>query len=254
VSKSHIYALVNTTSDALTQLATTFSPDEIAYIKRLLDCMFETNNTRQREIMAVSYRDAGRLAKAPRGAARQSQINNNADHPDQSTSQVEAAPVKGIDMNQSDNVLQQLVDQGFFRKSRVAQADYFSLAPRGLMELRAYLKETYNEPADPDDPDDEGIIRIRDCEGCREIVTVGVRCDDRNCGVRFHDACAAQYFRNLRGGRECPGCRTSWSGQLCVGPRAADVGGRPSAVGHSRMSGASERGYQDGEDEEEEDE
>jgi hypothetical protein len=258
-SKAHVYALVNTTSDSLTQLATTFSPEEIAYIKRLLDCMFETNNTRQREIMAVSYRDAGRLAKAPRGSTqRQSQANLNPD--DQTQIETQAAPVKGIDMAQSDAVLQTLVSQGFFRKSRVAQADYFSLAPRGLMELRAYLKETYNEPSDPDDPDDsEPLIRIRDCEGCREIVTVGVRCDNRDCGIRFHDACAGQYFRNLRGGSgsECPGCKTTWSGDLAVGPRAADVGGHQrmsgAAVGSSRMSGVRTRDqHHDEEDEEDE--
>lgn len=235
ISKTATYALVNTASDPLTQLATTFTADEIAYIKRLLDAMFETNNTRIREILAVSIREARDLARP----SRQSQVGGR-----DRESQGQTGSRSYITIDKAEAVLEQLVSQSFFYKSRI---NYYSLAPRALMELRAYLKETYNEPPDPDDPEDEGIIRIKDCEGCREIVTVGVRCSNRECGVRFHDECAVQYYRRQRGdARKCPTCKQEWTGDLFVGERAAAVQRR--SVG-DRESGV-RRGLDDDDDEE----
>jgi hypothetical protein len=223
-NKNTVYALVNTTSDSLTQLATTFTPDAIAYIRRVLDCMFETNNTRNREIMAVSGIQASQLAKAP-NRSRQSQVHGD----DESSTQVDSA-TKGLTISESEKVLADLVDQDFFYKSR---SGYFSLAPRALMELRTYLKETYNEPAG-DEEDEPPIIRIRDCEICREIVTVGLRCNNRECNCRFHDSCAQQYFRSQRGNqRKCPKCKEEWLGDLFVGERAANTGQRRTTGGRS---------------------
>jgi hypothetical protein len=54
VSKERIWALVNSTSDALTQMATVRTADEIAFIKRVLDAMFETYNTERQEVMAIT--------------------------------------------------------------------------------------------------------------------------------------------------------------------------------------------------------
>ena len=248
LTKNITYALVNTTSDLPTQLATTFNADEIAYVKRILDAMFETNNTRNREILAVTTMQASDLSRAPR-RARQSQINGNDE--DSSTQAQPESSVKGLTLHEGEAVLAQLVHQQFFTKSR---SGYFSLAPRGLMELRNFLKDTYNEPANPEDPEDEPVIRVRDCEGCREIVTVGVRCDNRDCGVRFHDSCAAQFFRSQRGGvRKCSGCETEWTGELFVGERAAVAAAGRRSTGGGRVSGA--RGTQVfGDEEEEEDE
>lgn len=235
------YALVNTTSDALTQLATTFTADQIAYIKRLLDAMFDENNTRKREVMAVRSMRAIQLAKAPR-RDRQSQAGGDAD-----ATQLEAN-VKGISQIEADTVLATLVSQGFFHKSR---HEYYSLAPRALMELRAYLKETYNDPpAEDDDEDSEPTIRIRDCEGCREIVTVGLRCSNRNCDVRWHDSCATQYFNSQqRNARRCPKCKADWTGDQYVGERADRTQSRSSTGGRSSVAQRMNEDEEDDEDE-----
>jgi hypothetical protein len=215
------YALVNTTSDTFTQLATSFSPDEIAFVKRVLDAMFEVNITRTREVMAIKGMAATNLAKATRN--RQNQAVDADD---------ESAPaenIKSIKHDEAERVLLQLVTQGFFEKSRKG---YYSLAPRALIELRTYLKETYNElPAEDDDEDDAPpIIRIKDCEACREIVTVGLRCSNRECPIRWHDGCANQYFRGGRAAK-CPKCDTGWTGDVFVGERADRV--RASTAGRS---------------------
>ncbi|KAF2791329.1 hypothetical protein K505DRAFT_280960 [Melanomma pulvis-pyrius CBS 109.77] len=240
-TKTLTYALVNTTSDPLTQLATTFTSDEIAYVKRVLDRMFIDNNTRNASLMAVTSMQAAQLAKVSR--SRQSQVNGGREDAE-GASQMEAS-VKGISMPEAETVLGQLIAQQFFQKSR---GGYFSLAPRGLMELRSYLKETYNEPAD----EENGIaekIRIRDCEGCREIVTVGLRCSDRACGVRWHDLCAQQYFNGQRGGgRMCPRCGVDWAGNEFVGERVA-VGGQRRTTGAGGQSSQTRRDEYEDEDE-----
>ena len=224
-TKLTVYALVNKTSDSLTQLATKFSASEIAYIRRLLDYMFETNNTHTREVMAIKHTEASNLARISR-RNRQSQINGNAE--DGETSQPTDL---GISIPEADAVLLTLLHESFFQKS---PALYYSLAPRALMELRAYLKDTYNEDPSEGEPP---VIRIRDCEGCREIVTYGVRCNNRDCGVRWHDACANSYYRGRGGGnRKCPKCETECTGNVYVGERADRVGGRSSMGGDRRSA------------------
>ncbi|KAF2444798.1 hypothetical protein P171DRAFT_431600, partial [Karstenula rhodostoma CBS 690.94] len=223
------FALVNTTSDTFTQLATAFTPDEIAYIKRLLDAMFEENNSRTREIMAVKQMRANQLAKAP-ARNRQSQAATQLDADADEPTQVESN-IKSINHGECQRVLQMLVSQGFFQLS---SHHYYSLAPRGLLELRNYLKETYNElPAEDDDEESEPIVRIRDCEGCQEIVTIGLRCDNRDCGVRWHTRCANQFFGRQGSARRCPKCKTAWTGTTYVGEKADRVQPRSSTAGRS---------------------
>ena len=197
--------------------------------------MFETNNTHTREVMAIKHTEASQLAR-PSRRSRQSQANGNI--PDGEMSQVADT---GISIQEADNVLDALLNESFFQKSR---SGYYSLAPRGLMELGAYLKETYNEMADESE---EGvdIIRIRDCEGCRELVTHGIRCNNRDCEVRWHDACANSYYRGrTREQRKCPKCETECSGDVYVGERADKVGAR-SSTGGNRMSIQSRTEYMD---------
>jgi hypothetical protein len=230
------YALVNKTSDSLTQLATKFSAGEIAYIRRLLDCMFETNNTHTREVMAVKHAEATQLARLKK--SRQSQVNGDADgEATQSTD-------PGISIPEAEVVLRKLLDDAFLHLSK---AKYYSLAPRALMELRAYLKETYNEDASESE---NPVIRIHDCEGCQEIVTHGARCNNRDCAVRWHAACANSYYRARKeGNRKCPKCKTECRGDIMVGEGADKSGGRSSTGGGRRSTRAEEVDEEEEEDE-----
>ncbi|KAF2712370.1 hypothetical protein K504DRAFT_480055 [Pleomassaria siparia CBS 279.74] len=252
-TKTLIYALVNTTSDPLTQLATTFSPDEIAYIKRLLDAMFETYNSGSKEIMAVSSMQASQLAKAParnRQSQIQSQVVNGDAEEGHEPGQTQEASVKSVTLNDAAQLLDRLAEQHLFTKS---SRNYWSLAPRGLMELRSYLKETYNDAGDPENEIEE-IKRIKDCEGCKDIVTVGLRCSRRECGIRWHDGCARQYFAALRAdGRKCPGCGQAWVGDSFIGERVITGAGRASGsgAGAAGRSNGRREVVQEEEDEEE---
>lgn len=152
-----MYALVNTTSDALTQLATTYSADEISFIKRILDAMFDTNNTRRSEAMVVSSMQAMQLAKASSGDASRRESGN--------ATQSQGGAAQSLSMSQAETVLKQLVEEGWLEKSRKG---FYSLSPRGLMELRGWLVATYND----ENEDGRRMDKIKFCAACRDIITM----------------------------------------------------------------------------------
>ncbi|KAI9803132.1 MAG: hypothetical protein M1833_001203 [Piccolia ochrophora] len=156
--RMRIYALVNTTSDLITQLSTTYTADEIAYLKRLLDAMFETYNTQRQEVMALTSMQAVRLHKVPDGSAT----------PVAGASQSSGGQLTMIG---AERMLKNLVHEGWFEESR---SGFYSLSPRALIELRQYLLDTYNDPSE--EGDDGGReaehLKIKFCSACKELVTV----------------------------------------------------------------------------------
>lgn len=144
-----VWALVNNTSDPLTQLATTYTADEVAFIKRLLDYMFLTNNTVRTEGMCVAQLQAVGLHKAPT-------TRPATDEP----SQTQSAASQSLTMTQAEKTIRNLIEEGWFQKSRKG---YLTLTPRALMELRGWLAMEYN---------DEESTKIRFCAACKDMVTV----------------------------------------------------------------------------------
>ncbi|EAW12229.1 non-structural maintenance of chromosomes element 1 family protein [Aspergillus clavatus NRRL 1] len=214
-----VYALVNTTSDPVMQLATTYTADEIAFIKRILDAIFDTNNTRRSEAMVVSGIQAIQLAKASTDSTRR--VSGAA------TQQTQGGAAQSLTMSQAEMVLKQLVEDGWFEKSRKGN---YSLSPRGLMELRGWLVATYNE-------NDEGarVDKIKFCAACRDIITVGQRCENRDCLGRLHDMCTRNFFR-MRQAEQCPVCKAPWSGEKFVGERAITSMNNRSVQNNRRMT------------------
>lgn len=152
-----VYALVNTTDDALTQLATTYTADEIAFIKRVLNAMFDTYNTRRLEAMVITEMQAVQLARGqPAGSRRQS---------GNQTQQSQGGASQGLSMSQAETTMKHLLEDGWLEKSRKG---FYSLSPRSLMELRGYLVEMYNG----EDEDGRWVNKIKYCAACGEIVTV----------------------------------------------------------------------------------
>lgn len=206
VRKERIYAIVNTTSDPMTQLATLHSPDQIAFIKRVIDAMFETYNTRRMEVMCVDTLQANKFRHIPSPSGDESVVVDGEE-------QTQATQgVKGLRSTEVDKVMADMVEEGWFEKS---QHGFHSLSPRALLELRSWLIESYNDPdLGPDD-----WQRVKFCEACKEIVTVGQRCPDRDCNIRIHDICEDAFWRTRRN-KTCPKCSTPWSGKHFVGPKA----------------------------------
>ncbi|KAF2167711.1 hypothetical protein M409DRAFT_21864 [Zasmidium cellare ATCC 36951] len=216
VTRERIYALVNTTSDALTQMATVHTPDEIAFVKRVIDAMFDTNNTQRAEVFAVRSMDAVKLSKVPNSERRDSGQT-------QGRTQGEGA-VASLTMSQAEEVLSSMVEEGWFDLS---QKGYYSLTERSLMELRNWLLDMYNEDAEDAEDDEEPHLRIKMCAACRQIVTKGQRCPNLPCNVRLHEQCVNNMFRAQGGQRQCRECKTEWTEAPPVGEKAArNTGGR----------------------------
>ena len=133
----------------MTQLATTYSADEIGFLKRLLDYMFHTNNTVRTEGMCAAQLQAVGLHKAP--TARP--VTDDAP-------QTQGSASHSLTMTQAERMILNLIEEGWFQKSRKG---YLTLTPRALMELRGWLVIEYN---------DEGSPKIKFCAACKDMVTV----------------------------------------------------------------------------------
>lgn len=205
-TRERVYALINLTSDEGIKLATSHTPEEIAYVKRVLDAMFETNNKPRMEAMCVNNMDAVRLNKA--SGTRETQNGTS-----QATNQ-------GLSLRDAENMMVNLVDEGWLEKSRKG---FYSLSPRALIELRGWLVDTYNEPEPEGGDDDEQqhprYEKIKFCNACKEIITVGQRCADMKCPGRLHDICTQNFFR-LQKGNGCAVCKKEWDGKNFVGEKA----------------------------------
>jgi non-structural maintenance of chromosomes element 1 len=236
ITRERIYALINLTSDEGIKLATSHTAEEIAFVKRVMDAMFETNNKPKKEAMCVSNMDALRLNKP--SSTRDTQNG---------TSQ---ASGQGLSMKDAEAMMTNLVEEGWLEKSK---KNFYSLSPRALMELRGWLVDTYNEPELEEEDEDERQPRhekIKTCNACKEIITVGQRCVDLNCPGRLHDICTQNFFRMQRG-NACPVCKKEWDGKHYVGEKAITTGesylkGKRRSTNTRPAMASSER---DGEDE-----
>ncbi|KAK3996135.1 Non-structural maintenance of chromosomes element 1 [Cladorrhinum sp. PSN332] len=233
-----VWAFINAHSDPATMLATVRTPEEVAYIKRLLDAMFETYNTPRMEVMAVDEAQALKVSQPPRNRESAAHTQQNAEDEDGSR----AAANRGLMHSEVLSLLSSLVAEGWLEKS---QEGYLTLSPRSLIELWSWLVATYN---DKDLEDDWQNIKF--CESCKEIVTDGQRCSDVNCTIRLHDVCEDGFWRT-KPDRKCPKCSTLWDGSHFVGERAITSRsgfqrGRRGRRSNTRQSDV--RGDEDGEE------
>ena len=178
-SRKRIYAVVNLSSDPMTQLATTHSAEEISFLKRVLDAMFEKYNTTRQEIMAVTSMQALSYCKPSLEGRRQTQ----------NASETQGSLGQGLTLSDAERMLKMLVEEGWFEKSR---RGFFSLSPRALMELRQWLVDTYN---DIDDAEEDFVPKIKQCFACKNIITSVCSAPSRpnqsilsNQGCRDNDA------------------------------------------------------------------
>ncbi|PPJ57378.1 hypothetical protein CBER1_01427 [Cercospora berteroae] len=252
ISRQRIYALVNTTSDSLTQLATTHSPDDIAYVKRILDAMFDTYNTPRREIMAITSFQAGKLAKAPGGDVDRRDSGRH-----EETQQQTQSKNASLTQSQAEKVIESMVQEGWFEKTVIESRSgretvWYTASQRALMELQQWLVDAYNGDMEGEDDEEEPHQKIKFCKACAGIVTVGQRCPNLPCNIRLHEACVGKMFRAQRDSETCPACKTGWRDAPKVGIEAAKEqgggggsgGGRRSTNGVGSASGRRSNGTQ----------
>lgn len=224
-TREQIWALINAHSDPSTQLATSRNPDEIAFIKRVIDAMFETYNTQRQEVMAVTAAQARKVARPPVRNEQNPDVDG-----EEAQQQTQQASDRSLKHSEVERLLPSMVEEGWFEQS---DEGFYSLSARSIMELRTWLVEAYN---DPDAAADEWQ-RIKFCEACKDIVTVGQRCPERDCNIRLHDVCADAFWRTRRAGQVCPKCQTAWTGTNFVGERSVTE----TAAAHRRRASGPRR-------------
>ncbi|KAF4587301.1 Nse1 non-SMC component of SMC5-6 complex [Ophiocordyceps camponoti-floridani] len=198
LSKQRVYALVNTNSDPQTQLATTYNAEELAFIKRLLDGIFDKYNRPRMEVLAITEMQAIKFARPNRRPSQAGQTEPSTD--------------KGLKHSEVERVLAGLVDGGWLEKSR---SGFYSVTPRALLELRPWLIDMYNDA----DAGQDDWQRIKFCEACKDIVTAGLRCADPACTFRLHEICQEAFWR-VRRTTSCSKCEREWTGANFVGEKA----------------------------------
>ncbi|KAI2466159.1 Nse1 non-SMC component of SMC5-6 complex-domain-containing protein [Annulohypoxylon bovei var. microspora] len=210
-TKERVYALVNVAGDPPTQLATLRTPEEGAFVRRVIDAMFERYNTPRMEMCCLDGMQANKLRTAPRNEEEVVAAGGEGEN-GEGPSQMLVGSSRGLKSSEVENVMRNMVDEGWFERSAKG---FYSLAPRALIELRSWLVDAYNDA----EPEPGEWQRVKFCEACREIVTVGQRCAERDCNVRLHDICQDAFWR-MHGARKCPKCSKEWAGRHFVGERA----------------------------------
>ncbi|KAJ6262847.1 hypothetical protein Dda_1404 [Drechslerella dactyloides] len=237
------YSLVNSSDDEIIRLATTHTPDEISFFKRLLDDMFDVNNTIHAEIMAIKGMRAISLNKNP-PSERENRVVATQGANGEETTQVIAGAGIGLTKSEAEDCLARFVNEGWLERDG---AGYHFLSTRSLLELEPYLLATYN--VEEEEEHEDGTVtkgpmklRIKSCYLCKYLHTIGQRCSDPACNLRMHNHCAEHYFSKNPTGK-CPTCQAEWKGDP-VGPKAARGGGGSGGAGLRRSRGRDSEGIQ----------
>ncbi|EJD05811.1 uncharacterized protein FOMMEDRAFT_78233 [Fomitiporia mediterranea MF3/22] len=184
-----MYAITNTKSDEVAQLASDYSATEIAFFKAIVE-----------QIM-LAPKHAYSLSSL--GALR------------------EISHLKGSSMTkaQGEVILASFVARGWLVKSKRGR---YSLGTRSLLELGPYLKSTY-EDADSS-PNSSPLL---ECVACLDLVTKGYMCPTTNCNAPLHKHCYEAY-RRRNVSPKCPKCQKEWGegreGLIPVGEEAVRDG------------------------------
>ncbi|KAF7363384.1 Non-structural maintenance of chromosomes element 1 [Mycena sanguinolenta] len=178
---------VNRKGDEIAQMATDYTPGEIAFFKAMVGTLL------RRLAQSNPLAKVEQIMLAPRESFSISSLA--------ALREVSALkPKSNMSKTQAEVVLASFVAKGWLLKSKQVVLSNprgrYSLSARALLELEPYLKSTYSD-------------EILECLICNEIMTKGVACPIANCKVRMHFHCFIKYTsRN----RKCPTCASDWPG------------------------------------------
>lgn len=94
-----------------------------------------------------------------------------------------------ITISEGEKVLEFLIK----KKLLIHENGYLFLSPLTIIELSAYITETYNPPL---------------CILCKKMRIAGGNCN--HCDAAVHSPCSVQYCTNSKGRARCPQCKGDW--------------------------------------------
>lgn len=187
-----LFSFVNKKPTGAIQLSTKYSQNDIQLVKHVIDRIFLPEFVNENSVTDLKTGDIHRQIKYHVPYTKM--IQSLRAGPTTQDSDENIALIKKLTMEECEYFLRDLENYGWLERD----SNNFTLATRGLVELKKYLIDTYgNSP--------EGTISL--CNGCGDILTRGIACPNGSCDVRFHRHCQELVQKSKSDGA-CPreGC------------------------------------------------
>lgn len=182
---SILFTFVNKKALGAIQLSTKYSQNEIQLVKHAIDTIFSPNNVNQEKTTDESGTVFNQVKyHVPYMQMVKSVRNGPIDEDD------DAPQYNKLSLDEAELFLRDLECYGWFER----YDGNYTLATRGLVELKNYLIDTFGIYP-------EGTISK--CFGCSDILTRGYACPNGECGVHFHKQCK-ELFQRSRNETDCP--------------------------------------------------
>jgi hypothetical protein len=185
-SEINLFTFVNKKPAGAIHLSTKYSQNDIQLVKHVIDRIFASEYVNENSVTDESG-DIHQQIKYHVPYMKMIQSLRNG--PPQAEDD-DAPLITKLSLEESELFLRDLEIYGWLERD----SNNYTLATRGLVELKKYLIDTYgNYP--------EGTISV--CFGCGDILTRGFACPNGHCNVHFHRHCQ-ELVTQSRNDNTCP--------------------------------------------------
>lgn len=184
-SNINIFSFVNKKPIGAIRLSTKYSQNDIQLVKDVIDRIFSPEYVNKNNVTDDSSVVHPQINYS---VPYMTMVKYLRDGPE--TTDEDAPLIARFGIEESDLFLRDLECYGWLERNH----NNYTLATRGLVELKKYLIDKYGKSP-------EGTVSI--CFGCGDILTRGLSCLDASCHVRFHRHCR-ELVQNTRDDDSCP--------------------------------------------------
>lgn len=186
-SSINVFSFVNKKPTGAIRLSTKYSQNDVQLVKQVIDRIFAAEYVNKTS--AVDEEGTGH-SQITYSVPCMKMVKYLRDGPKTSEDGDDAPIINRFTLEESDLFLKDLECYGWLERN----LNNYTLATRGLVELKKYLIDTYGKYP-------EGTISV--CYGCGDILTRGMACPNASCDVRFHRYCC-ELVQKSRDDTSCP--------------------------------------------------
>ncbi|ODQ47347.1 hypothetical protein PICMEDRAFT_71427 [Pichia membranifaciens NRRL Y-2026] len=189
-SSVNIFSFVNKKPTGAIRLSTKYSQNDVQLVKQVIERIFASEYVNS----ASATDEEGTVhPRITFSVPCMKMIKYLRDGPRQLDDD-DAPVINRFTLEEADLFLKDLECYGWLERN----LNNYTLAPRGLVELKKYLIDTYGKCP-------EGTVSV--CYGCGDILTRGIACSNASCHVHFHRYCC-ELVQKSRDDNSCPndGC------------------------------------------------
>ena len=189
-SSVNIFSYINKKPTGAIRLSTKYSQNDVQLVKQVIERIFASefvNSAPATEEGTVHPQitysvPCMKMVKYLRDGPKQLDDND-------------APLINRFTLEESDLFLKDLECYGWLERN----LNNYTLATRGLVELKKYLIDTYGKYP-------EGTVSV--CYGCGDVLTRGIACSNPSCHVHFHRYCC-ELVQRSRDENSCPNDKCS---------------------------------------------